>query len=162
MFGVETLRVQADLTQKDQVERIIAEVLAKWGRIDILVNNAGGDIAAAYGKPDPNDGVFIKDEDVRAVLDRNLYSCILCCQHAGRAMIAAGEGGRIINLSSVDSFKVADDGARAIYSAAKAGAHALAAAQAAVLTPHRAADCRRQSLHPDAGAGVCANRAPSA
>ena len=31
------------------------------------VNNAGGDIAAEYGKPDPNDGVFIKDEDVRAV-----------------------------------------------------------------------------------------------
>ena len=82
---------------------------------------AGGDIAAAYGKPDPNDGVFIKDEDVRAVLDRNLYSCILCCQHAGRIMIAGKDGGRIINLSSVDSFKVADDGARAIYSTAKAG-----------------------------------------
>ena len=46
---------------------------------------------------------------------------ILCCQHAGRVMIDRGEGGRIINLSSVDSFKVADDGARAIYSAAKAG-----------------------------------------
>ena len=85
------------------------------------VNNAGGDIAAEYGKPDPNDGVFIKDEDVRAVLDRNLYSCILCCQHAGRVMIAGGEGGRIITLSSVDSLKVAEDGARAIYSTAKAG-----------------------------------------
>ena len=85
------------------------------------MNNAGGDIAAEYGKPDPNDGVFIKDEDVRAVLDRNLYSCILCCQHAGRVMIEGGEGGRIITLSSVDSLKVAEDGARAIYSTAKAG-----------------------------------------
>jgi 3-oxoacyl-[acyl-carrier protein] reductase len=101
IHGVETLRLQADLTQVEQVERIMQETMDKWGRIDILVNNAGGDIAAEYGKPDPNDGVFIKDEDVRAVLDRNLYSCILCCQHAGRSMIAGGDGGRIINLSSV-------------------------------------------------------------
>lgn len=70
----------ADLTQVDQVKRIMQEVMDKWGRIDILVNNAGGDIAAAYGKPDPNDGVFIKDEDVRAVLDRNLYSCMQSSQ----------------------------------------------------------------------------------
>ena len=46
-FGVETLRLQADLTEPLQVERIMAEVMAKWGRIDILVNNAGGDIAKA-------------------------------------------------------------------------------------------------------------------
>ena len=35
-FGVETLRVQADLTKVDQVERIMKEVVDKWGRIDIL------------------------------------------------------------------------------------------------------------------------------
>ena len=50
------------------------------GPIDILVHNAGGDIAAAGGKPDPNDAVGICEEDVRAVLDRNLLSTILTCQ----------------------------------------------------------------------------------
>ena len=44
------------------------------GPIDILVHNAGGDIAAKGGKPDPNDAIGIKEEDVRAVLDRNLLS----------------------------------------------------------------------------------------
>ena len=53
------------------------------GPIDILVHNAGGDIAAAGGKPDPNDAVGIKEEDVRAVLDRNLLITILVCQRGG-------------------------------------------------------------------------------
>lgn len=91
---------------------------------------------AADGKPDPNDGVYIKDEDVvgclpfckimalyccaeqqskacaprcvpqRAVLDRNLYSTIICCQHAGRSMIAAGERrlSHCVAAKSIDTF----------------------------------------------------------
>ena len=58
------------------------------GPIDILVHNAGGDIAAAGGKPDPNDAVNISEEDVRAVLDRNLLSTILTCQAVARGMMA--------------------------------------------------------------------------
>ena len=56
---------------------MIAAAERALGPIDILVHNAGGDIAAAGGKPDPNDAVNIKEEDVRAVLDRNLLSTIL-------------------------------------------------------------------------------------
>jgi 3-oxoacyl-[acyl-carrier protein] reductase len=61
--GVKTLRVQGDLTLTDQVDRVVSEVERGLGPIDILVHNAGGDIAAAGGKPDPNDTVFIKEAD---------------------------------------------------------------------------------------------------
>jgi 3-oxoacyl-[acyl-carrier protein] reductase len=57
------MRVQGDLTLTDQVDRVVSEVERGLGPIDILVHNAGGDIAAAGGKPDPNDTVFIKEAD---------------------------------------------------------------------------------------------------
>ena len=75
-----------DLTDPAAVERIVGEINARYGQIDILVNNAGGDIGVGGtmsptgGKPDPNDAVFIPLDDVRAVIDRNLLSCILACK----------------------------------------------------------------------------------
>ena len=63
-----------DLTKGDDIERIVETTSRSLGPIDILVHNAGGDIAAAGGKPDPNDAVGIREEDVRAVLDRNLLA----------------------------------------------------------------------------------------
>jgi NAD(P)-dependent dehydrogenase (short-subunit alcohol dehydrogenase family) len=70
-FGVRSQRVLGDLTKGDDIARVIAETEAALGPIDILVHNAGGDIAAAGGKPDPNDAVNIKEADVRAVLERD-------------------------------------------------------------------------------------------
>jgi 3-oxoacyl-[acyl-carrier protein] reductase len=117
-FGVRTCRVLGDLTQGDQVDRVVEAVEAELGPIDILVHNAGGDIAAKGGKPDPNDTVMIKDEDVRAVLDRNLLSTILVCQRVARGMMARRRG-RILTISSIAAFQARGDGA--IYATAKAG-----------------------------------------
>ena len=59
--GVRTIRVLGDLTEGDDIERVVeTDDEANSGPIDILVHNAGGDIAAAGGKPDPNDVVDIK------------------------------------------------------------------------------------------------------
>ena len=63
---------------------MVEAVTKELGPIDILVHNAGGEIAAAGGKPNPNDAVMIKEIDVRAVLDRNLLSTILVCQQVAR------------------------------------------------------------------------------
>lgn len=112
-----TRRVLGDLTDPAETARVVAEVEATLGSVDILVHNAGGDIAAAGGKPDPNDAVFIKPEDVRAVLDRNLLSTILVCQHAARGMMERRRG-RIVTLSSVAAFKGRENGA--IYATSKA------------------------------------------
>jgi len=117
--GVRTTKVLADLTRAADVDRSLAAVDADLGAIDILVHNAGGDIAAAGGKPDPNDAVHIKEEDVRAVIDRNLLSTIFVCQQVARGMMQRRRG-RIITISSVAAFKGRTNGA--VYATAKAAA----------------------------------------
>jgi len=116
--GVRTCRVLGDLTDPDQVKQVVASVCSELGPIDILVHNAGGDIAAAGGKPNPNDAVNIKIEDIRAVLDRNLLSTILVCQECSRIMMPR-KSGRILTLSSISAFK--GIAGSSIYATAKAG-----------------------------------------
>ena len=116
--GVRTVRVLGDLTKGDDIEHIIETTSRSLGAIDILVHNAGGDIAAAGGKPDPNDAVGIREEDVRAVLDRNLLSTILTCQAVARGMMQR-RSGRIVTIGSVAAFKGRTQGS--IYAVAKAG-----------------------------------------
>jgi 3-oxoacyl-[acyl-carrier protein] reductase len=116
--NVRTIRVLGDLTCPDDIERCLTTA-AELGATDILVHNAGGDIAAAGGKPNPNDVVRIKEEDVRAILDRNLLSTIFVCQRVARGMMERRRG-RIITIGSVAAFKGRTGGA--IYATAKAGA----------------------------------------
>jgi 3-oxoacyl-[acyl-carrier protein] reductase len=115
--GVPTLRALGDLTLMADAERVVREVEEGLGPIDILVHNAGGDIAAAGGKPDPNDCVMIKEADVRAVLDRNLLSTIFTCQAVARGMMERRRG-RIVTISSIAAFK--GRGQSALYAVAKA------------------------------------------
>lgn len=117
--GVRTIKVLGDLTRSEDIARVVQAVTSELGAIDILVHNAGGDIAAAGGKPDPNDVVHIKEEDVRAVIDRNLMSTILVCQQVARGMMQRKRG-RIITISSTAAFKGRTNGS--IYATAKAGA----------------------------------------
>lgn len=116
--GVRTLRVLADLTRADEIDRVVAETEAGLGPIGILVHNAGGDIAAKGGKPAPNDAVGIAEEDVRAVLERNLLSTIFTCQAVAKGMMAR-RSGRIVTLGSIAGLKGRTDAA--IYGTAKAG-----------------------------------------
>ena len=116
--GVRTLRLLGDLTRPEDVARVVAEAERGLGPIDILVHNAGGDIAHAGGKPDPNDCVFIKEIDVRAVVDRNLLSTIFVCQRVAPGMMERRRG-RIVTVSSTGAFKGRDSAA--IYATAKAG-----------------------------------------
>jgi 3-oxoacyl-[acyl-carrier protein] reductase len=132
-YGVRTCRALGDLTDAAQVERVVAEVEAALGPVEILVHNAGGDIAAAGGKPDPNDAVLIKEADVRAVLERNLLSTILVCQRVAQGMMARRRG-RILTLSSIAAFQGRAHGA--IYATAKAGVVHYTRCLAAQLRPY--------------------------
>ena len=116
--GVRTLRVLGDLTLGADIARVVETATQELGPIDILVHNAGGDIAAKGGKPDPNDAIGIKEEDVRAVLDRNLLSTILTCQAVAQEMMQRRQG-RIVTIGSVAAFKGRTNGS--IYAVAKAG-----------------------------------------
>lgn len=131
--NVRACRVLGDLTVEDDVHRVTESVSRELGPIDILVHNAGGDIAAKGGKPDPNDAVMIRLEDVRSVLDRNLLSTILICQSVARTMIPR-KSGRILTISSIAAFK------------GLAGSSIYATAKAAVVEYTR---CLAEQLRPD-------------
>jgi 3-oxoacyl-[acyl-carrier protein] reductase len=116
--GVRTIRILGDLTREEQVDEVVGAA-SGLGPIDILVHNAGGDIAAAGGKPDPNDVVNITAADVRAVIDRNLLSTIFVCQRVAGGMMQRRRG-RIVTIGSVAAFKGRTNAS--IYATAKAGA----------------------------------------
>jgi NAD(P)-dependent dehydrogenase (short-subunit alcohol dehydrogenase family) len=117
--SVRTFRILGDLTKSEDIDRVVAEATSQLGPLDILVHNAGGDIAAAGGKPDPNDSVHISAEDVRAVIDRNLLSTIFVCQRVAQEMMVR-RSGRIVTIGSVAAFKGRTNAS--IYATAKAGA----------------------------------------
>jgi 3-oxoacyl-[acyl-carrier protein] reductase len=121
--GARVLAVAGDLTDDAAVRRIVGEIHAGLGGIEVLVNCAGGDIGAAgtsapnAGKPPRNDAVFVALEDVRAVLDRNLLSCILACRAVAPEMMER-RAGRIVTISSIAGLGGTAD--QAIYATAKA------------------------------------------
>ena len=118
-LGRRSIAVLGDLTDPAAVHRLFGEVEAGLGALDILVNNAGGDIAARGGKrPDPNDCVQVSPDDVRAVIERNLYTTIFCCREVSPGMMARRRG-KIINISSMAGMLPVTEGA--MYATAKAG-----------------------------------------
>ncbi len=137
--GGRVLAVWGDLTDPREVAAAVTKIRAERGRIDILVNNAGGDIGPAGamgprgGKPEQNDCVFIAVEDVRAVLDRNLLSCILVCREVVPEMMAH-RSGRIVNIGSVAGLHGRAEGA--IYAVAKAAVHEYTRCLAVQLRPY--------------------------
>ncbi len=137
--GVETLAVWGDLTDEATVKGAVDEVRQRFGPIDILVNCAGGDIGAQgvmgpnAGKPQGNDPVHISLEDIRAVLDRNLMTCILVCREVAPDMIER-QSGWIVNIGSVAG--LAGRETEAIYCTAKAAVHEYTRCLAAMLRPH--------------------------
>ena len=135
----EILPVCGDLTREDTVKEVVQKIRKEFGGIDILVNCAGGDIGAQgitdtlAGKPEHNDAIHISLTDIRAVLDRNLMTCILCCREVVPAMIERGYG-NIVNIGSIAG--LAGNQGSAIYSTAKAAVHEYSRCLAAMLRPH--------------------------
>jgi 3-oxoacyl-[acyl-carrier protein] reductase len=137
--GGRVLAVAADLTDPAAVRDAVARIRGELGRIDVLVNNAGGDIGTAgvtgprAGKPEHNDCVAIPVEEVRAILDRNLLSCILVCREVAPEMMAR-RSGRIVTIGSVAGLHGRADGA--MYAVAKAAVHEYTRCLAVQLRPY--------------------------
>src|SRR4030095_1572819 len=85
------------------------------------------------GRPSPDDAIGIPLADIRAVMDRNLLSCILCCREVAAEMMARKHG-RIISIGSIAGTFGRDDGV--IYSVAKAGVHEYTRCLAVQLRPY--------------------------
>ncbi|MGA3400238.1 MAG: SDR family oxidoreductase [Acetobacteraceae bacterium] len=91
------LVVPTDVTEPAQVDKLFAEIKAKFGRIDMLFNNAGG------GTPTTNFGDFTYDMWLK-VVQVNLNAMFLCANAAFRMMRdQEPRGGRIINNGSISA-----------------------------------------------------------
>ena len=124
-LGRRALAVPTDVTQRDEVERLIASATEAFGSIDILVNNA------AHGGSGPS----MADSDEERwdeIIDTNLKSAYLCCRAVVPGMIAS-KTGCIINISSVAATR--PEGCR-IYGIAKAGVNFMTRGLAQDLAPH--------------------------
>jgi glucose 1-dehydrogenase len=119
--------VQAcDVRDNDQVQSLFDTTLREFGRVDILVNNAG------ITEPHPLLEMTLDEWD--KTLDINLRGMFLCTQRAAREMVKQGDGGRIVNLSSVHGFGAVPHHAH--YEASKGGINMFTKACAIELAPH--------------------------
>ena len=120
------LAVLTDVARKDQVDALIAKAVAQFGRIDVMLNNAG--IAPVMEFLDVTEEVYDR------VLEVNLKGAFLGTQAAARAMIAQGQGGVIINMSSINS-GLANPNV-ATYAISKGGMNQVTTTAAVAFAPH--------------------------
>jgi 3-oxoacyl-[acyl-carrier protein] reductase len=113
-----------NVAKEDDVVRALDQVVAAHGRLDVLVNNAGIIRDAVLVKV--KDGAVVSKMTLaqwQAVIDVNLTGVFLCGREAAERMIKFGQGGVIINISSISR---AGNAGQSNYSAAKAGVAAMA------------------------------------
>jgi 3-oxoacyl-[acyl-carrier protein] reductase len=108
--GGSALVVAGDVTNGEDVNRVVKQVVEEMGRLDVLVNNAG--------ITRDNLSVRMTDEQWRSVLEVNLTGAFLCSRAAAKVMLKQ-RSGRIINMASVVG--VMGNAGQANYSASKAG-----------------------------------------
>ena len=121
--GVRAMPYLVNVTDEDQVIQGLDAVVATSGRLDVLVNNAGITKDALLVKA--QDGQIVSKmsrEQWQAVIDVNLTGVFLCAREAAERMIRLGNGGLIINISSIS--REGNPG-QTNYSATKAGVAAM-------------------------------------
>lgn len=108
--GVKCLTVQGDVSNFEDCERFVKEIIEEYGKIDVLVNNAGITKDTLLMR--------MKKEDFEDVIDTNLVGTFNVTKNVITHMLKA-RSGRIINISSVVG--VAGNAGQTNYSASKAG-----------------------------------------
>jgi NAD(P)-dependent dehydrogenase (short-subunit alcohol dehydrogenase family) len=126
--GAPVHTVTIDLRDPTNAEHLVDQVVTALGGLDVAVNNVG---SLAGQAPAP----FLDQDDahLRDVVEQNLFVTAWCCRAEARAMVAAGAGGVILNVSSGETTRPALD--LAAYGAAKAAINHLTQTLAAELGP---------------------------
>jgi len=110
--GADTLAVPTDVSSEDEVEDLVTETVDEFGGVDVLVNNAGVVLTSPAEEKSA--------EQFRKTIDINLTGAFLCAKHVGREMID-GDGGSIVNISSMSAFMANYPQCQTDYQASKAG-----------------------------------------
>jgi NAD(P)-dependent dehydrogenase (short-subunit alcohol dehydrogenase family) len=114
--GGKALFIQTDISKEEQVKDLIRSVLQSWGKIDVLVNNAGVVVHKSL--------IDTTMEEWNRQLDVQLTGTFLMSKHVAKHMIERGEGGKIVNISSVS----------AVMGRVKGGSHCVSKAGLTLLT----------------------------
>ena len=125
--GGECISVAADVSDAAAVHGLVQAAVDAYGRLDVLVNNAGIEKKAAF--------VDFPLETWNKIVAVNLTGPFLCAQAAARQMILQGQGGRIINISSIHEDMTMPTNAP--YCATKGGLRMLMRTIAVELAQHK-------------------------
>jgi NAD(P)-dependent dehydrogenase (short-subunit alcohol dehydrogenase family) len=126
-LGDRAMAVALDVTDAASIAAALEAVEARFGTCDLLVNNAG--IAATSPILDHSGA------DWDAVMDVDLRGAFVVAQAAARRMVAAGQGGAIVNIASIAGLRTMNG--IAAYAAAKAGLLHLTRQMGVELARHR-------------------------
>jgi 3-oxoacyl-[acyl-carrier protein] reductase len=124
-LGRKAKAIQADVSQREAVQRLVGEAVSVFGKIDILVNNAGIIRRGAFVEHSP--------QEWEKVLDVNLGGTFNCTQEVVPLMVKQG-GGKIINISSIAG-KVGDLASAPSYGASKGAINTFTMSLARELAP---------------------------
>ncbi len=126
-LGVRSLYVKADITDPDDVDRMMEKILAEFGTVDIAFNNAG---ICVNEKAEE-----MSYENWKRVIDVNLNGVFLTARAAGRVMIKNRKG-CIINTASMSGHVVNVPQPQSAYNASKAGVILLTKSLAVEWAPY--------------------------
>ncbi len=129
-LGRQAWPIAADVGKPDECEATCRTALEQYGPIDILINNVGG-----RRENIPTEEMSL--DKWRELMDLNLTSCMLCTKWLGGAMIEGGEGGRIINIASINALVAGRGIAGRHYETAKAAMVQFTRALAVDWAPHK-------------------------
>ncbi|CAN5706891.1 SDR family oxidoreductase [soil metagenome] len=125
--GGNVIGVDADISNPDDVAMLIQKTVEAFGKLDIFVNNAGIERKFAF--------IDYPLDEWQKIIAVNLTGPFLCSQAAAKQMIAQGNGGRIINISSIhEDLPLLTN---APYCASKGGLRMLMRTIAVELAPHK-------------------------
>ena len=122
--GGQAMACRADIAVAEDVNAMLAEIVAQFGGVDILINNAGLSLDAPF--------LDMSEADWDRVVGVNLKGPFLVSQAVGRLMVAAGQG-RIVNISATTAMQARVGNAN--YAASKAGLNMLTQCMALELGP---------------------------
>lgn len=125
--GVKTETVIADVTQRAEVEAMLAAAISAFGQVDVLINNAG----ACIHRP----ALEVTDEEWRHVMGTNVDALWLVSQVVGRHMVERSSGS-IVNIGSISGQIVNRPQWQPAYNASKAAVHQLTKSLAAEWAQH--------------------------
>ena len=130
-LGRRALPVVSNAADPDAVDELVEQVLQEFGRVDIVVNNASGRSALIACRSS-----IMPLDEWRRVIDVNLNGTFYISRGSARRIVDQGEGGSIVNISSIAREVVTAK--QAAYTASKSGVlDALTAAMAHELGPSR-------------------------